>query len=139
GGLAGADDDDTTAAVDRQMIGQYLARMGSSDGGGEQVAQQALRVEGHGGGLLQIDSSPQMPRAASGEWNRPTWQSGRDTSCQEGRKGGPEAKPLSLTLSHKWERGLAWRKPKVRATPSCLSLPLPFMGGDWLGVRRKSV
>src|SRR5690606_14375967 len=24
--------------------------------------------------------------AASGEWNRPTWQSGRDTSCQEGRK-----------------------------------------------------
>ncbi|AEB57937.1 hypothetical protein MDS_1906 [Ectopseudomonas mendocina NK-01] len=67
-----------------------------------------------------------MPRAASGEWNRPTWQSGRDTSCQEGRKGGPEAKSLSLTLSHKWERGLAWRTPEVRATPSGSS-PLSHM------------
>jgi hypothetical protein len=39
--------------------------MCGSDGGGEQVAQQALRVEGHGDGLLQIDSSPQMPRDSS--------------------------------------------------------------------------
>ncbi len=47
GGLAGPDDDGSAAAIGRQVIGQYLAWVGCVDGGGEQLAQQGLRIEGH--------------------------------------------------------------------------------------------
>ncbi|MNG02760.1 hypothetical protein D3C84_858030 [compost metagenome] len=48
GGLAGADDDDPATAVVRQVVGQHLARVGGVDSAGEQLAQQALRIDGHG-------------------------------------------------------------------------------------------
>ncbi|MNF78516.1 hypothetical protein D3C84_607030 [compost metagenome] len=48
GGLAGADDDDAAGAIGGQVIGQHLARVGGGDGGGEEVSQEALRIEGHG-------------------------------------------------------------------------------------------
>ncbi|MNI81473.1 hypothetical protein D3C73_1380900 [compost metagenome] len=48
-GLAGADDDDPSRAIGRQMGFEHLLRMGGVDGCGEQLAQQLLRIDRHGG------------------------------------------------------------------------------------------
>ncbi|MNT21543.1 hypothetical protein D3C72_1568850 [compost metagenome] len=48
-GFTGANDDHPTAAVDRQMGFEDLLRMGRVDGCGEQLAQELLRIDRHGG------------------------------------------------------------------------------------------
>ncbi|MCY1188189.1 hypothetical protein D9M73_292630 [compost metagenome] len=87
------------------MVGKDLARVGGGDGGGEEVSQQALRVDGHdrlrGAGFLLWDGLPangvagrvwpisvpnrRMQRLGTGIDLPGLWR--RVAAGQEGRKG----------------------------------------------------
>lgn len=49
GGLAGTDDDHPTAAVAGQMGFEDMLRVGGVDGCGEQLTEELLRIDRHGG------------------------------------------------------------------------------------------